>query len=147
MVASAPQSLRGAAVSITQVTTAQETVTSSTTCGTCCDYTDDANLSLQSDTVVTELLLRFDSGRDLSCSEDVGCSLDPTIGGPQYARFEDDGTTVEVCFADPEGIDGPLALGQCDILTGFITPGPAEVVRALGADLKPIVPPPAVAVE
>jgi hypothetical protein len=36
----------------------------------------------------------------------------------------------------------PLPLGQCSVLTGFIAAGPADVVRALGADLKPIVPSP-----
>jgi hypothetical protein len=59
----------------------------------------------------------------------------------------DDGDTVEVCLSDPEGIDGPAALTICDVVTGFFPGAAAEVVRALGADLRPITPAPDVYVE
>ena len=87
------------------------------------------------------------SGRDPSCFEDVSCGFDPAIEGLSYEKFLDDGDTVEVCISDSDGFDGPGSLGQCTVNTGFITGGPAEVVRALDADLKPIVPAPAVGVE
>jgi hypothetical protein len=134
-------------MSFSSVTTAQETTTSSTTCGTCCDFTDDANFTLESAAVISELVLRFPSGRDPSCSEDVSCGFDPAIEGPSYERFLDDGDTVEVCISDAEGFAGPASLGECSVLTGFITEGAAEVIRALDADLKPIVPLPAVSVD
>jgi hypothetical protein len=139
----------GARVSydFTSVSATQETVTSSTTCETCCDFSDDATFTLESDVVVSELVLRFASGRDPSCFEDVSCGFDPAIEGPSYEKFLDDGDTVEVCISDSDGFDGPGSLGQCTVNTGFITGGPAEVVRALDADLKPIVPAPAVGVE
>jgi hypothetical protein len=146
LVSSAPKPV-AQSVSFSSVTTVQETVTSSTTCGTCCDYYDDANFTLASDAVITELVLRFPSGRDSSCSEDVSCGFDPAIEGPSYERFLDDGDTIEVCISDSEGFAGPASLGQCNVLTGFIQEGPAEVIRALDAELKPIVPLPAVSVE
>jgi hypothetical protein len=126
------------------VNVGQATVTSSTTCETCCDFSDDATVSLESDVVVTELLVRFSSGRDLSCFEDVSCDAVSLSAGPAFARFEADGDTVALCISDPVGIDGPVSLGSCDVSTGSITHGPAEVVRALGANLEPIDPKPSV---
>jgi len=51
------------------------------------------------------------------------------------------------CVSDADGIDGPVTIGSCDVFTGSIARGPAEVVRALGGDLKPVAPAPAVVIE
>ena len=51
--------------------------------------------------------MRFASGRDPNCSEDVTCSV-ADADGPGFASFEEDGDTVSFCISDADGIDGPV---------------------------------------
>jgi hypothetical protein len=127
------------------VTPVQTLVTSTTTCGTCCDYFAEANVNLASEVTVTELLVRFQGGPSSECADDLTCDQVVEAGGPGYTRADEG--TVEICLSDSDGIDGPIALSHCSATAGFFVQGPAEVLRALDEDFRPIDPAPVVLVD
>jgi len=134
-----------AATVFTTITQAQPSVTSSTTCGTCCDYYVSADVELADQVTLSELLIRFRGTADPECQGEVQCSLVTEAGGPGYIRVE--GDTVEMCLSDRDGITGPLRLGSCEVLVGDFDYGAAEIVRALDQNLEPVTPAPAVLIE
>jgi hypothetical protein len=118
--------------------------TSTTTCATCCDYSVFADVELQDSLRVTELLVRFAGGPDDEClDEPVSCDSFG-FAGPGYVANEND--QVELCLSDVEGVVGPIAVAQCSATAGFFPQGAATVVRALDGELRPIDPPPSVAI-
>ena len=134
-----------AATMFTTIAQEQVSVTSSTTCGTCCDTSSSAYISLADEVTLTELRIRFEGTADPECHGEVGCSFVTEAGGPGFVRVE--GDTVEMCLSDRDGITGPIALASCEVFVGTFGYGPAEIVRALDGELEPVVPPPVVLVE
>jgi hypothetical protein len=114
------------------------TVTTSTTCGTCCDYGDSGDFSIGTSEPLTELVIA--SGDTIAfaedCSKDVYCDSLVTSSGPGYGR-ERNGE-VEICVSDAEGIAGPLSIARCSVFVASVEPGPGRVIRALDRDFRPV---------
>lgn len=124
------------------VETAVASTTTSTTCGTCCDYFETLSVDMQAATRVTEIafLFSFATGGDECSFYADDCEITVGSDGPGYLRKN--GRTLEVCISDSVGIDATATLMECE----FIAPSPASppltVVRAGGEQLQTLDPPP-----
>lgn len=122
-----------------QVTT---TASSTTYCGTCCDVLVDSVVSLDSGDGVREL--QFEVVQDGGDCE-VSCDFVDGLDGPVSQKHSGEGV-LRVCVADASGLDAPEQILSCES-TGGGDPGDIRNVSALGADLRPLDPPPHVVSE
>jgi hypothetical protein len=117
-------------------------VAASSTCGTCCDAQLDSDVRLVSGDGVRELRFEIsvESDPGNTCSID-NCSFAPSLTGPNSEEILGEDRR-RICIADPSGLDAGQLLVNCSVSTGGggVIPGN---VSALGPDLRPVTPPPA----
>jgi len=138
---SAQPGARGRSISVETLALA----TTSTTCGTCCDYGVTASLNMQASRSVSEIefVLALD-GAEPCPFEASDCELTVATDGPGFVRKV--GRTLEVCLADSTGIDAAAEVMRCELLVPSYGSPPIEVLRARDDTLEALDPLPALTV-
>lgn len=125
----------------------QLTTTSSSTtyCGTCCDVATTPRVGLTDAVTLSEIAFEFTLPSSGPRCPQIDCWFAHTPRGP--STISQNGNTVRACVSDPGGLDGPTTLLRCDVVSGGSDSSEVNVLRALGADLASVTPPPRVEFE
>lgn len=127
--------------------TALASTTTSSFCGTCCDYYVNASVDMAAASRVTEIafVLTFAHGGDECPFDPYDCQFAVATDGPSYIRKVD--RTLEFCLSDSAGIDAAATLVTCELLAASFASPPLTVTRANGENLENLDPPPALTLD
>jgi hypothetical protein len=122
-------------------------LTTSTFCGTCCDYFVSSRIDMSAASRVTEVafVLSLDGGGDQCSFSADDCQFAIATRGPSYIRSVD--RTLEVCVSDPEGISPDATLLTCDLIAPSYGNPPLALARALGEQFENLDPAPTLTLE